>query len=377
MKRIYLDNNASTPLDARVLKVMVQELEATDGNPSSVHAFGQDVRCRMSRARRQIAEVLEVQPKEIIFTSGGTESINMVLKGALLKNQGHIITSNLEHPSVYYTLKYLEAQGSRVSYLQAGISGRVEPEQVIQAIESDTRLVTLLSVNNETGVKTDIETIAAYLYERKIPFVVDAVSHFGKELFTIPKGVSAICFSGHKFHAPKGVGMAFVRQGFKLDPLIIGGPQEGSKRGGTENVLGIVALSEAVRCVHSALPTSERRMQMLRDKLEGEILKNIPDVSVNGDPSFRICNTSNLCFRGVDGESLMMNLDLRGVATSHGSACASGSLEPSRILLNMGLSRQDASSSLRFSLSRMTEEEEIDQAVKIIVEEVTKLRSLY
>jgi cysteine desulfurase len=232
-----------------------------------------------------------------------------------------------------------------------------------------------MSVNNETGVKTDIDAIAAILHERRIPFVVDGVAQLGKELFSISTGVSAICFSGHKLHAPKGIGMAIVKGSFKFTPLLLGGGQESNRRGGTENVAGIVGLAEAIRLLKEELPLASTRMLQLRDRLEQGLIQRLSDVTVNGQGP-RICNTSNLCFRGVEGESLMMNLDLAGVAASHGSACASGALEPSRVLLNMGLTVEQAASSIRFSLSRMTCEEEIDQALEIIVGVVTRLRSI-
>jgi cysteine desulfurase len=374
--RIYLDHNASTPIDPRVLSALTQELNDTYGNPSSVHSFGQEVRNRLTRARRIVATFLGVKPAEIIFTSGGTEAINMVIRGFLGEHpKGHIISSSVEHSCVYKTLKHFETQGCEVTFLNPGSFGAPHPEDLEKAIKPNTRLVVLMSVNNETGVKTDINAIAALLEEKGIPFVVDGVAHLGKELFLIPSGISAMCFSGHKFHAPKGIGFAFVRSNFKFTPLLLGGGQENTKRGGTENLAMIVALTEAVVLVKNSLPKATQTMQTLRDRFEQKIMNAISDVAINGKGP-RICNTSNLSFAGVDGESLMMSLDLAGVAASHGSACSSGALEPSRILLNMGISIKEAGSSMRFSLSCMTTEEEIDRAADIVIDVVTRLRAI-
>ena len=374
--RIYLDNNASTALDPRVLSSITQELNDTYGNPSSVHSFGQEVRNRLTRARRIIASFLGVKATEIIFTSGATEGLNTVIRGFLGENpQGHIITSSVEHSCVYNTLKHLEKNGCEVTFLNPGLYGAPTTQAILEAIRPSTKLVVLMSVNNETGVKTDIHSIAEELYEKNIPLVVDGVAQLGKELFIIPAGVSAMCFSGHKFHAPKGVGFNFVRSNFKFTPLLIGGGQEHTKRGGTENMAMIVAIAEAIAVLPHYLPKATQMMQVLRDNFESKIMNSLPQVFINGTGS-RICNTSNLSFQGVDGESLMMNLDLAGIAASHGSACSSGALEPSRILLNMGLSTEHAGSSMRFSLSRMTTQEEVDLAVDIIVDVVKRQRNL-
>lgn len=371
---IYLDNNATTPLDPRVKEVILQELDQFHGNPSSVHSYGQAAKSLLTKARRTIAAYLHVKPHEILFTSGATEGMNMILRGLLQKGD-HLITSAVEHPAAYETARHLESAGVAVTYLPVGLRGSVDLEDVRRAIRPNTRLIALLSVNNETGVKNDIEGIAQVASEHKIHFLIDGVAHLGKEAMTLPSGVSAACFSGHKIHAPQGIGFVFLRHKVKLAPLFLGGVQEFQKRGGTENLLGAIALSEAVRLLHFELPQASERIRFLRDKFERTLMEGLEDVSINGNGP-RVVNTSNLAFKGVDGESLLAHLDLAGVAASHGSACSAGALEPSRVLLQMGLPAETAAASIRFSLSRMTQEEEIDKAALIIIDCVTKLRKL-
>lgn len=366
---IYLDNNATTPLDPRVKETMLQEMEQLVGNPSSVHAFGQAAKGRLTKARRTIADCLKVKPHEILFTSGATEGINMVMRGLCQKGD-HLITSTVEHPCTYETAKYLESIGVEVTYLSALLQGCVDIEELRSAIRPNTRLIALLSANNETGVKNDIEAIAQIAERHKIYFLVDAVAHFGKEPFSIPAGVSALCVTGHKIHAPHGIGFTFLRHKVKLRPFILGGAQEFQKRGGTENLLGAVALAEAVRLISA---TSTTHTLHLRNHFEQALMSQLEEVTLNGLGP-RVSNTSNLCFHGIDGESLLAHLDQAGVAASHGSACSAGALEPSRVLLQMGLSREAAASSIRFSFSRMTTECEVDRAIAIIIDCVAKLR---
>lgn len=376
-KRIYLDNNASTAIDPKVLDIFCGDLKIYYGNPSSSHSFGQESRNRLAKARDLLADFLKVKPFEIIFTSGGTEGANMILRGFLdEKSKAHVISSSTEHSAVYGTLKHLEVCGKcSPTFLSPGLAGAVTLDQVRSSLKPDTSLIALMAANNETGVKTDIEAIAALAQEKSIPFFVDGVSILGKEPFTIPQGISAMCFSGHKLHAPKGTGFIFLRKGVKLSPLITGGNQENGRRAGTENVSGIIALGEAVRILGVELPKTSEKMKFLRDKLENTLVKGLPGVMVNGQGD-RIPNTTNLSFAGVEGESLLASLDLEGVAVSHGSACASGGIEPSRILLNMGISPENARSAIRFSLSRFTTEEEIDTAIEIVMRVVQRLRQL-
>ncbi len=365
-KRIYLDNNATTGVDPRVLEAMLPELSLTPANPSSVHFFGQKAKQRLQNAREQIAAFLKVKPQEIIFTSSGTETMNLLLKGLFSDGfTGHAITSNVEHSCVYNTLLEASKKGLDVSFLHAGLFGAVQPEQIQEAIRSDTRFITLPAVNGETGVKHDVDAIAQIALDTGIPLIIDGVAWLGKELFTIHPGISGIGFSAHKIHGPKGVGFAFVRPTLKLHPQITGGGQEYGLRAGTENLSGIVGLAKAVELLETELPTATTRMAMLRDRFENRLLNEDFPIIVNGDGP-RICNTSNLSFPKELGEDLLIALDMAGIAASHGSACSTGSLEPSRILTQMGIPFEMAKTAIRFSLSRYTTEEEIDQTVEII-----------
>lgn len=365
-KRIYLDSNATTFLDPRVLQVMIQELEEESGNPSSTHFHGQKSRQKIDNSRRLIAHYLQVKPHEIFFTSGGTEGANWLIQGFLQQHhQGHIITSNVEHACVYQTLQAMEKKGVEVSFLPTGKWGAIHPQAVQDAIRPSTKCIILMAANNETGVKTDITTIAEIAQRHGIPLIVDGVALLGKEPCIIPAGVSAMFFSGHKIHAPKGIGFVFCRSSFKLAPLMLGGSQELGKRAGSENLSGIVGLAKAIEILDQGQDVFTAQMQARRDQLEQGILNQIPNVIVNGEGP-RIVNTSNLSFLGVDGESLLISLDMEGISVSHGSACSSGALEPSRILLNMGIPLAQARSAIRFSVSRMTTEEEIDSCLMIL-----------
>ena len=306
---IYLDNNATTPLDPRVKLAIIQEMEQPQGNPSSVHALGQAAKSRLTKARRTIADYLKVKPHEILFTSGATEGLNMLLRG-FCRPGHHLITSNLEHPATYETAKYLETTGVEVTYLD-------RLEDLKGAIRPNTRLIALMSVNNETGVMNDIEGIARIAAEKKILFVVDGVAHLGKKPFVVYPGITAAVFSGHKIHAPAGCGFIFLRHNTKWQPWQLGGVQEFQKRGGTENLLAAVALAESVRLLEEP-----HEMGRLRDRFERG-LKDLVEVNGEGE---RICSTSNLSFTGVDGELLLTHLDMAGVAASHGSACSAGAL---------------------------------------------------
>jgi cysteine desulfurase len=351
---IYLDNNATTPLDQRVWEAMAADRGPL--NPSSIHAAGREARNMLTRARRTIAERMGVRSKEILFTSGGTEAISLLLRGHL--TGGHVITSGVEHAAVVTALADLPVE---VEELPVGEWGAVTPDQLAAAIRPGTAAVVLMAANNETGVLTDLEGIAAVC---PVPLIVDGVALLGKERFTIPDGVSAMVFSGHKFHGPKGAGFAVVRPSFQFEPQITGGGQEYGRRGGTENLGGILGLAKAVEL---AGEVDFEAMRALRDRLERGILDACPTAVVNGTGP-RLSNTSNISFVGMDGDALLMNLDLAGLAVSHGSACSSGALEPSRVLLGMGYDRERAGSAIRFSLSRDTTVEEIDRAVDIVLE---------
>lgn len=373
-QRIYLDNNATTPLDSRVIQSMMHVLKHDFGNPSSIHEPGRHARELIDEARRSIASYLGVKPRELIFTSSGTEAINLVIRGMCQRRlPGHILTSSIEHSCVFATLQDMERLGWTATFLAPGPSGAVTADAIKAGITRHTALIAIMAANNETGVKSDIEGIAAVAREAGIPLLVDGVALLGKEPFTIPSGVSAMAFGAHKFHGPKGAGMLFLRSREKLNPLITGGGQEFGFRAGTENVAGIVGMALAVELLRSELPEASLRMGQLRDYFEMALIDTCQHVMVNGE-GLRIPNTSNLAFLGLDGESLLINLDQAGIAVSHGSACASGALEPSRILTNMGLPVEHVRSSIRFSLSRFTTQDEIDKALEIIIDNVARLR---
>lgn len=372
---IYLDNNATTPLAQESLDALFKECTALPGNPSSIHHFGQEAKKRLQNYRNIIATYLKVPSDQIIFTSGGTESMNLLIYG-ILENRlnAHVITSDVEHACIYNNLIMLQKKGIHVSFLQAGLHGSVLPEQIEKAILPSTRMIILSAVNSETGVKTDIDAIAQIAKKNNIPFIVDAVALLGKETFSIPSGVSAMGFSGHKLHATKGTGFIFLRPELNLYPFMKGGNQEFNRRAGTQNLCGIAAMAAAVKCLSEYLPSATQKMSTLRDQLEKHLIEQVAPVIINGAGA-RICNTSNLCFPGVQGEDLIIALDIRGIAVSHGSACSSGALEPSRILVNMGISHLLARSSIRISLSRMTTEEDISSASHLIVKTIKDLRS--
>lgn len=369
MKKVYLDNNSTTKVDDRVIQAIIEEYRAGYGNPSSIHSFGQEAKNRLTKARRQIAQFFGFKPTEVVFTSSATEAVNMVIRGT----KGGIVTSVSEHSCVNAACQREKEKGRDVVFLETGLKGYVTPDQVKNAIGPETGLITLMAVNNETGVKTDVEAIAALAEEANIPFFVDAVAMVGKERFVPHRGVSAVAISGHKIHAPKGIGALLLRSSFKPDPLIVGGAQEYQMRAGTPNVSGIIGLAKAIELLSEGLQNACEKMKALRDHFESEVLRRLTGVTINGEGE-RVVNTTNLSFEDVDGESLLLKCDLEGLAVSHGSACTSGALEPSRILMSMGMGKERARNSLRLSLSRMTTEEEIERAIEIIVSVVTSLR---
>lgn len=366
---IYLDNNATTFTDIRVFEVIEPLFKLQVGNPSSVHSFGQIAKGFLTQALKKTAAYFGVRTQDLIFTSGATEALNLLIRSA--PKGTHIISSSLEHAAVMEALKY---SGCQVTYLDPEEGkGSISARQVERALQPNTSMIVLMAVNNETGIKTEIEAIARLAFEMDITFIVDAVASLGKEPIHFFEGISALCFSGHKIHAPAGVGLALTRSSFKAHPLIVGGPQQNGKRGGTENLAGIVGFAKALELIDSSC---FEVMEQLRNRLEAGITKNLSDVLILGKDEKRIGNTSNMAFLGVDGETLLMNLDLAKLAVSHGSACSSGTLEPSRVLLNMKLPAAIARSSVRFSLSRFTTEKEIDEAISIVTSVVERLRTL-
>jgi cysteine desulfurase len=358
MRKIYLDNNATTALDPRVIEAMQEVLSPIPFNASSLHTFGREAKQLLTRSRDTIAHALHVKPQELIFTSGGTEAINLLIKG--LYQGGTILSSNVEHPAVQETLKSL---GAPVTFLPAGLWGAIQPHQLEEAITPDTRLIVLTAANNITGVKTDLSSIAKIAEKHDIPFIVDGVQILGKELFQIHSGITAMAFSAHKLHGPCGVGLALTRK--KILPQLMGGSQEGGKRAGTENLIGIVGFAKAIELIALELPEATHRMDKLRNRLTEGLMEKLGNIVIHGQGP-RLCSTVHIGFPGADGETLLMQLDMAGVAVSHGSACSSGGLEPSPILLNMGIPNSLARTSLRFSLSRFTTQDEIDLTIEIL-----------
>lgn len=356
---IYLDNNATTMMDPQVAQAMASALLEIPGNPSSLHQWGRAARTALQQAREVVAASLGVSTQEVLFHSGGTEGLNQIINAL---PAGEIISTRIEHACIDQLLKQKNTR-----YISVGEYGAATADQVKAAITPDTRAIVLMAVNNETGVKTDIPSIASLAKQYGIPFIVDGVCWMGKEKVHLPDGVSAAVFSAHKFHGPKGVGFTIIRKGFKVPAFIIGGPQEQGRRGGTENLPGIIGLAKALTLLTHDMSATES----LRHLFESEILSALPHAKINGTGS-RVCNTSNIAFEGVDGETLLAKLDLAGLAASHGSACSSGAREPSRVLLQMGYSHERVRSSVRFSLSRMTTEDEIKRAAQIVIKAALK-----
>lgn len=368
---IYLDNNATTLVDPLVIEAMIEELLTPPSNPSSVHFLGQQAKARIYKARSLIAAFCDVTPSEIIFTSGGTESMNLLIRG-MVKQEGHIISSNIEHSCIEKTLIDLKNKGFHITFLPAEKKGYITPKQVEQAILPDTKLIVLSAVNGETGVLNDIESIGSIALKHQIPFVIDAVALLGKAPLNIPPGVSGMGFSGHKIHGPKGIGFAYLKHKSGLTPLLTGGGQEFNLRSGTENLAGIIGLAKAISLLENSFDQKVEQITFLRDQMEQNLKNAFPFITVNGEGP-RICNVSNLCFPNVDTETLLMQLDMNNIAISQGSACSAGALEPSRVLLQMGLSPRLAKNSIRISLSRFTTQEEIDVFVTTLIGFIQKL----
>jgi cysteine desulfurase len=383
---VYLDNSATTPVAPEVIDAMLPYFSAEIGNAQSVHSFGQRAKAAVEKARRQVAQLINASPTEIVFVSGGTEADNLAVRGvaeAHREHGRHIITTKIEHPAVLATCQSLEQAGFRVSYLSVSSSGRVGVDEVRAAIGNDTILISVMHANNETGTIQPIEDIAAVVSEARargaahLHLHTDAVQSAGKiEIDVKGLGVDVLSLSGHKIHGPKGVGSLYVRKGVRSAKLLYGGHHERDRRAGTENVPGIVGLGCAAELARVQLGERQARMLELRDYLEQQLAARIPGVRVNGDAEHRLPNISNLSFEGVDGEGLLIALDLKGIAVSTGSACASGSLEPSHVLQAMGLARERVRGSLRFSLSAYTTREEIDYAVAVLAEIVIRLREM-
>ncbi len=378
MRKVYLDHNATTPVHPEVREAVAPFMSELFGNPSSIHWAGRDVRKSVEDARQEIAAFFGCQPLEIVFASSGTESDNLAIKGIAFRkgNAGkHIVTSTVEHPAVMNTCRFLEGQGFRVTYAPVNRQGIVEPDSVRRAITKDTILVSVMYANNETGCVMPIDEIGAIAREAGVPMHTDAVQATGKipvEWKSLP--VDLLTFSGHKINALKGAGGLIVRKGVELEAVLHGGHQERGRRGGTENVVGIVAMGKAFSLLRAGMEEEVRETRRLRDKFEKALFGRIPDLVRNGHPTERLPNTVNISFRFVEGEALLLNLDMLGIACSSGSACTSGSLEGSPILMAMGTDPVDAQGALRFSLGRGNTDADIEYAVDAIEAVVDKLR---
>jgi cysteine desulfurase len=377
--RIYLDNSATTRVDEAVLAAMIPCFRENFGNASSIHTFGQEARARVEESRRSVADLLGAETQEIVFTSGGTESDNAALWGVFRSGYrpgNHIITTKIEHPAILATCKALEVAGAEVTYLPVDASGQVDALAVASAIRDTTILISVMHANNETGVVQPIKEISTIAREHGIVLHTDAVQSVGKIPINVRElGPDLLSLSGHKLHAPKGVGALYIRKGTKLIPFMTGGLHERKRRAGTENVPGIVGLGTAARLALVRLPEMTSRIAALRDRLEGYALSCIAGVRVNGSGA-RLPNIVNLSFENLEGETAIIALDLEGVAASTGSACSSGSLEPSHVLMAMGHRPEVVQSSLRFSLSYHNTEVEIDRAADILKDVTERLRRL-
>jgi cysteine desulfurase len=376
---VYLDNNATTRVAPEVLEEMLPFLKERYGNPSSMYSFGGSLQKDMDRARERVAALFNCHPTEVVFTSCGTESDNFAIRGLVdaYPEKTHIITTKVEHPAVKNQVPYLRKKGLRVTEIGVDKKGNLDLEELKSVIDNDTLLVSCMLANNETGVVFPLREIAEYAKERGVFVHTDAVQAVGKIPLDVQKlPVDLMSFSGHKFHAPKGVGGLFVRRGLKIRPFLIGGHQERSRRGGTENIASIVGLGRAAELAGQRLADEATRVRALRDKLERGILERIPNTEVNGDREHRVPNTTNIGIHYIEGEALLLALDKQGICASTGSACASGSLQPSHVLRAMGVPFTCVHGSLRFSLSTYTTEREVDYVLEHLPGIVSHLREL-
>lgn len=383
-RRIYLDHSATTPVDARVADALARSLTQNFGNPSSVHGFGQQARAAVDRARREVAALINARPNEIIFTSGGTEGNNLALRGICeASTQRHIITSAIEHPSVRGVCSALEQRGWEVTRLPVYENGIVRVEDVRAALRPDTVLVSVMLANNEIGTIQPVSEIGELIREQRtngqkhLYLHTDAVQAAGRMALNAEElGCDLLTMSAHKLYAPKGVGALYVRRGVRLVGQNIGGHQERERRAGTENVPGIVAFGEAVRLAREELHERTTHDAQLRDSLERKVERAIPDIVLNGDRNKRLPHLSNISFRYIEGEGLLINLDLQGVAVSTGSACSSGTLEPSPVIRALGVDDEIARGSIRFSFGKDNTDADVDYTVTVLAQAVKRLRAL-
>jgi cysteine desulfurase len=379
VRTIYVDNNATTQVAPEVFEAMTPFLQDVYGNPSSMHFKGGEAQEAMADAREKVADAVGASPDEIVFTSCGTESDNTAILGTLESHpeKRHIISTRVEHPAVWTLCKHIEKKGYRVTMLSVDREGRLDLDELRATISDDTALVSIMYANNETGVIFPIEEIGQIVKSRAIPFHTDAVQAVGKIPLDMKKStVDMLSFSGHKLHAPKGIGVLYIRKGTKFSPFLIGGHQERGRRGGTENIPYIVGLGKACELAARHLEEENNRVLSLRDKLEGGLLEKIPDTLVNGDREHRLPNTVSVSFEYVEGESILLMLSNLGICASSGSACTSGSLEPSHVLRAMGIPFTAAHGSVRFSLSIYNTEEDIDYILEQLPPIIERLREI-
>jgi len=380
MKRVYLDNNATTPTHPEVIKAMLPYYQEVFGNASSIHQFGQQARKAIGEAREKVAEFIGAKPEEIVFTGGGTESNNFAIKGIAYANEAkgkHIIASSIEHYAVLKTCKYLEKKGFKVTYIPVDKYGLVDPDEVKKAIIKETVLITIMHANNEVGTIEPITEIDKIAKEKGIYFHTDAVQTVGKIPVNVNElNVDLLSLSGHKIYGPKGIGALYIRKGTRIEPLLHGGHHEKNRRAGTENVPAIVGLGKAIEIARNTMEQEAIRLTNLRNTLCNGISQKIDYVHLNGHPGKRLPNTLNISFEFIEGESIILNLDLKGIAVSSGSAYTSGSLEPSHVLSAMGVEPAIAQGSIRFSLGKENTEEDIDYVLEVSPEIVARLRAM-
>jgi cysteine desulfurase len=377
MRRVYLDNNATTPLLPEVFEAMRPYFAERFGNASSIHHHGQETRAAVERARESVAALLGCRASEIVFTSGGTEGDNLAISG-VTRAGDHIITSTIEHHAVLNSCKHLETIGCDVTYVPVDGRGLVDPDDVRRALRPHTKLIAIMMANNETGVLQPVEEIGKIAAEADVYFHTDAVQAAGKVPIDVKRlGCDLLSISGHKLHAPQGVGALYVRKGTILQPLFYGGSHERSRRAGTENVPGIIGLGKAAELASEALERGDLAdMSAMRDRIEQKILSEVEATGVNGEGAPRVPNTTNIHFDYIEGEALVIALDLKGLAVSTGAACSSGAIEPSHVLTAMGLPPEIARASLRFSLGKQNTPEDVDFALALVPQTVARLREL-
>ena len=380
MQRFYFDHNATTPVSPEVLDVLVSGLTEVYGNASSIHHHGQLAKQRLEIARRETAGLLHCDPKEVVFLSGGTEADNLAILGTVRYHRApkkHVITTAIEHPAVLNSCRELEHEGVEVSYVGVGSDGVVDPDGIRSALRPETVLISVMHANNELGTIQPVTEIAAIAREAGVLMHSDGVQAAGKTSVDVKAlDVDLYSISGHKLYAPKGVGALYVKNGTPLHAIQFGGRHERERRPGTENVPGAVALGRAAASATEKLVSESARMVQLRNRLESGILARVPCSGINGNKSQRTPNTSNIYFDGLEGEAVVISLDLKGFAVSSGSACSSGAVEPSHVLLAIGLSRERAKASLRFSLGRSNTEEQVDALIEAVAESTAQLRKL-